>query len=138
MPRSYNTGLAHVRLKAACTLRIETCHNVSIGLPLVMAYHDSLQALADPTRRAVFEVLAAGPSPVSQIAARLPVSRPAVSQHLKVLSAAGLVTMRTQGTRRIYAVRPEGLADLRRWLDQFWGDVMARFEDEIHNLKEIQ
>ena len=92
-----------------------------------MAYTDSLTALADPTRRAVFESLRAGPLPVGALASRLPVSRPAVSQHLKVLSDAGLVTMQAQGTRRLYAIRPEGLAALRAWLDQFWDDALSRF-----------
>lgn len=97
-----------------------------------MTYNDSLQALADPTRRKVFEALAAGPSPVGAIAERLPVSRPAVSQHLKVLSDAGLVQCQQVGTRRIYAVRPEGLTELRAWLDQVWGDVLDSFAHEIN------
>lgn len=92
-----------------------------------MTYTDSLTALADPTRRRVFESLRAGPLPVGALASRLPVSRPAVSQHLKVLSDAGLVTMQAQGTRRLYAIRPEGLAALRAWLDQFWDDTLSRF-----------
>ena len=103
-----------------------------------MAYTDSLTALADPTRRAVFESLRAGPLPVGALASRLPVSRPAVSQHLKVLSDAGLVTMQARGTQRLYAIRPEGLADLRAWLDGFWDTALARFADEIHNPKDPQ
>jgi len=87
----------------------------------------SLTALADPTRRRVFESLRAGPLPVGALASRLPVSRPAVSQHLKVLSDAGLVTMQAQGTRRLYAIRPEGLAALRAWLDLFWDEALNRF-----------
>ncbi|MEX0366159.1 MAG: ArsR/SmtB family transcription factor [Ruegeria sp.] len=98
-----------------------------------MAYIDSLSALADPTRRQVFEMIAATPSPVGAVAAKLPVSRPAVSQHLKVLSDAGLVMCRAQGTRRIYAVRPEGLADLREWLDQFWTKALDNFSSEIND-----
>lgn len=101
-----------------------------------MTYSDPFLALADPTRRALFEALAEGSSPVAPLAARFPVSRPAVSQHLKVLSEAGLVTVRAEGTRRVYAIRPEGLAELHRWLDRFWGDVLIRFEDEIRNPKE--
>ena len=89
---------------------------------------DALAALGDPTRRAIFERLAAGPSPVGRLAERLPVSRPAVSQHLKVLKAAGLVTDRAEGTRRLYAVDPGGVAALRAYLDQFWNDALAAFK----------
>lgn len=100
-----------------------------------MAYQDSLIALADPTRRSVFEAVARAPNSVGALAQTLPVSRPAVSQHLKVLSDAGLVHVRAEGTRRIYAVRPEGLAELRAYLDQFWGDVLDSFAREIHTQK---
>lgn len=92
-----------------------------------MTDFNALTALADPTRRRVFESLRAGPLPVGALASRLPVSRPAVSQHLKVLSDAGLVTMQAQGTRRLYAIRPEGLAALRTWLDLFWDEALSRF-----------
>lgn len=92
-----------------------------------MAYIDPFTALADPTRRKVFETLRAGPLPVGALARTLPVSRPAVSQHLKVLTDAGLVTMQPQGTRNLYSIRPEGLADLRLWLDQFWDEALSRF-----------
>ena len=98
-----------------------------------MANLESLAALADPTRRSIFEQLARHPAAVGEVAAKLPVSRPAVSQHLKVLSDAGLVVCKAEGTRRIYAVRPEGLADLQSWLDQFWGDVMQGFANEINS-----
>lgn len=98
-----------------------------------MPYQESLAALADPTRRSVFEAVARTPSSVGALAERLPVSRPAVSQHLKVLSDAGLLQARAEGTRRIYAVRPEGLADLRAYLDQFWGDVLDSFAKEVHS-----
>ncbi|GAB4259575.1 MAG: metalloregulator ArsR/SmtB family transcription factor [Pararhodobacter sp.] len=91
----------------------------------------ALAALADPTRQQVLDILRSGPKPVGEIAARLPVSRPAVSQHLKVLGEAGLVSVRAEGTRRLYAVRPEGLVPLRRWLDGFWDDVLTRFAAEI-------
>src|SRR5215472_16876182 len=87
-------------------------------------------ALADPSRRQVFERLRAGPLPVGDIARGMPVSRPAVSQHLKVLKEAGLVTDRADGTRRIYAIDPQGLAALRSWLDQFWDDVLGAFAAE--------
>lgn len=85
-------------------------------------------ALADPTRRRVFERLAHGPRAVNEIAARLPVSRPAVSQHLKVLKAAGLVVVRQEGTRRLYQVDPQGLAPLREYLDSFWDQALAAFK----------
>ncbi len=97
-----------------------------------MAYHDSLAALADPTRRSVFEAVAAQPRSVAALSKDLPVSRPAVSQHLRVLSDAGLVQARADGTRRIYSVRPNGLAELRDYLDQFWGDVLDSFANEIN------
>lgn len=96
-----------------------------------MTYADSLAALADPTRRTLFEVLADAPLPVGALAARLPVSRPAVSQHLKVLTDAGLVTMQPDGNRRIYAARPEGLADLRAWLDRYWDAALDGFHQEV-------
>jgi DNA-binding transcriptional ArsR family regulator len=95
-----------------------------------MAYVNALSVLADPTRLRVFERLRDGPKPVNAVAAGLPVSRPAVSQHLKILKDAGLVEERSEGARRIYSVRPAGLADLREWLDGFWGDALAAFRDE--------
>jgi DNA-binding transcriptional ArsR family regulator len=88
----------------------------------------ALAALADPTRRAVFESLREGPIAVGAIAARLPVSRPAVSQHLRVLADARLVTSTPSGTRRLYAIDPEGLVDLRAWVEGFWTDALARFK----------
>jgi DNA-binding transcriptional ArsR family regulator len=95
-----------------------------------MTYSSTLTALADPTRRAVFESLRAGPTPVGAIASRLPVSRPAVSQHLKALKQAGLVLDRAQGTRRVYYIDPDGLGPLRRWLDEFWSDALEAFKKE--------
>jgi DNA-binding transcriptional ArsR family regulator len=95
------------------------------------AYEKAFAALADPSRRRVFEQLRAGPLPVGAIAKGMPVSRPAVSQHLKVLKEAGLVTDHAMGTRRIYAIDPQGLAALRSWLDQFWGDVLLAFAAEV-------
>ena len=95
-----------------------------------MAYGNALAVLADPTRRQVFERLRAGPRPVNALAAGLPVSRPAVSQHLKVLKDAGLVAERSEGVRRIYSVRREGLNELREWLDSFWGDALEAFKLE--------
>ena len=92
-----------------------------------MAYGNALTVLADPTRRRVFERLRHGPRAVNVIAAGLPVSRPAVSQHLKVLKSAGLVEERSEGVRRIYSLRREGLMELRQWLDSFWGDALDAF-----------
>jgi len=88
-------------------------------------------ALADPTRRRVFERLKFGPQPVSVIARGMPVSRPAVSQHLKALKEAGLVADRPEGTRRVYFIDPQGLGELRRWLDQFWDEALAAFQTEV-------
>jgi DNA-binding transcriptional ArsR family regulator len=95
-----------------------------------MAYESVLVALADPTRRQVFEALRDGEKSVSAIADRLPVSRPAVSQHLKVLRDAGLVADRAEGTRRVYYIDPHGLGPLRAWLDQFWDHALEAFRAE--------
>ena len=95
-----------------------------------MAYGNALAVLADPTRRRVFERLRHGPRAVNVIAAGLPVSRPAVSQHLKVLKSAGLVEERNEGVRRIYSLRREGLLELREWLDGFWDDALEAFKLE--------
>ena len=95
-----------------------------------MAYGSALTVLADPTRRQVFERLRAGPRPVNVLAAGLPVSRPAVSQHLKALKDAGLVEERSEGVRRIYSLRRAGLMELREWLDSFWGDALEAFRLE--------
>jgi DNA-binding transcriptional ArsR family regulator len=95
-----------------------------------MAYQEALQALADPTRRTILEHLRAGPLPVGRLAERVPVSRPAVSQHLRVLKGAGLVRERREGTRRVYGVDLHGLVELRRYLDAFWEDVLQAFKAE--------
>jgi len=95
-----------------------------------VAYGNALSALADPTRRRVFERLKDGPRPVADIARGLPVSRPAVSQHLKVLKEAGLVGDRPEGNRRVYYLDPDGLGALRKWLDQFWDDALLAFQAE--------
>jgi DNA-binding transcriptional ArsR family regulator len=87
-------------------------------------------ALADPTRRKVLERLQGGPLAVVDIARDLPVSRPAVSQHLKVLKESGLVVDRAEGTRRVYQIDPHGLGQVRRWLDQFWGEALDAFKAE--------
>jgi DNA-binding transcriptional ArsR family regulator len=96
-----------------------------------MTYGSALAALADPTRRRVFERLKKGPRAVSEVARGLPVSRPAVSQHLKALKEAGLVADRPEGTRRVYFIDPQGLGELRRWLDQFWDDALTAFQAEV-------
>jgi DNA-binding transcriptional ArsR family regulator len=95
-----------------------------------MAYTNALTVLADPTRRQVFERLRSGPRSPGMLAAGMPVSRPAISQHLKALKAAGLVEDRNEGARRIYSIRREGLAELRDWLDSFWGDALSAFKIE--------
>lgn len=96
-----------------------------------MTYDTALAALADPTRRQVFERLKSGPRSVGAIASGMTVSRPAVSQHLKVLKEAGLVTDRPEGTRRVYHIDPHGLGALRAWLDQFWDQALAAFQAEV-------
>jgi DNA-binding transcriptional ArsR family regulator len=98
-----------------------------------MAYanlHNVMIALADPTRRRVFERLARGPRAVGELAKGLPVSRPAVSQHLKVLKDAGLVRDEAQGTRRVYEIDPKGLGTMRAWLDRFWDEALESFRNE--------
>ena len=106
-----------------------TAASVSANLPLVMTNASAmLTALGDPTRQAILEQLANGPLAVGQLAALLPVTRPAVSQHLKVLKDVGLVVDRRAGTRRLYSVDPEGLAALRAHLDGFWERSLAAFQ----------
>jgi len=95
-----------------------------------MAYANALTALADPTRREVFERLRSGPKSVGAIAEGLPVSRPAVSQHLKILKDAGLVRDSVEGTRRVYCIDPKGLGAIRRWLDEFWDGALDAFRAE--------
>ncbi|HKD47304.1 MAG TPA: metalloregulator ArsR/SmtB family transcription factor [Rhizomicrobium sp.] len=90
-----------------------------------------MTALGDPTRRRIFDRLRVGPGSVAALAAGLPVSRPAVSQHLKVLKEAGLVTDEAIGARRIYRAAPSGLAALRAWLDDVWEQVFAAHQAEI-------
>ena len=87
-------------------------------------------ALSDATRRQVFERLAGGPRAVGELAEGLPVSRPAVSQHLKVLKGAGLVTDRAEGTRRVYQIDPHGLSQVRAWFDRFWDTALDAFAAE--------
>src|SRR5690348_7486194 len=105
---------------------------VSLDLPFVETYGDAgLGLLGDPTRRAIFERLAQGPCSVGELADQLPVSRPAVSQHLRALKDAGLVVDRAQGTRRIYQVSPDGVANLRDYLDRIWTDALAAFKTAV-------
>ena len=94
-------------------------------------YGKAFTALGDPTRRAIFEQLRGGPRSVGELAGSLPVSRPAVSQHLRVLRAAGLVSDRKDGTRRLYRVAPEGVAELRDYVNGFWDEVLAEFKDKV-------
>ena len=88
-----------------------------------------MQALGDPTRRAIFERLAEGPLAVGELARELPVTRPAVSQHLRVLKDAGLVVDRAEGTRRLYQLNPAGIAATRAYLDRFWAHALAAFKE---------
>ena len=92
-------------------------------------YQNAFSALGDPTRRRIFEALASRPRPVGELAEGLPVSRPAVSQHLRVLRDAGLVSDMKVGSRRLYRVNPDGVAGMRAYLDRFWTDALAAFAD---------
>ena len=106
-----------------------TSATVSVNLPFVATYQvDGWTALGDPTRRAIFERIVDHPSAVGELAGLVPVSRPAVSQHLKVLKEAGLVFDRPDGTRRIYQAKPDGLAALRADLDRFWAQTLSNFK----------
>ena len=97
-----------------------------------MAYGlQALSVLSDPTRRQIFERLAAGPQPVGALARGLPISRPAVSQHLAALKSAGLVIDQADGAKRIYRIDPHGLAAIRVWLDQFWSASLGAFAEQI-------
>ena len=96
-----------------------------------MTYELALACLGDATRRRVFERLRSGPCSVALLAKGLPVSRPAVSQHLRALKQAGLVAQRPQGTRRLYYIDPRGVGALRDWLDQFWDCALESFKREV-------
>jgi DNA-binding transcriptional ArsR family regulator len=100
-------------------------------------HEDALAALGDPTRRTIFERLAESPSAVGELAQELPVSRPAVSQHLKVLKEAGLVIDRPAGSRRIYQLDPVGIGALRAYLDQFWNRSLVAFKAAAEQPKEL-
>ena len=96
-----------------------------------MTYEDALIALADPTRRRILEALRGKTLSVTELAKTQPVSRPAVSQHLRVLEAARLVRAEARGSHRLYSVRRDGLGELRRYLESFWVDVLSAYSDEI-------
>jgi DNA-binding transcriptional ArsR family regulator len=98
-----------------------------------MAYRNAMDALGDPTRRAIFERLRQGALAVGEIADELPVSRPAVSQHLRVLKEAGLVRERRDGTRRLYRIDADGLGELRDYFDDFWTLALASFKAEAES-----
>jgi DNA-binding transcriptional ArsR family regulator len=95
---------------------------------------DALATLADPIRLAIVEVLAQEPTSVGALADRFPISRPAVSRHLRLLKEAGLVDSLSDGTRRIYQVRPEGIAALREYMDQLWREASARYTIAVENI----
>jgi DNA-binding transcriptional ArsR family regulator len=101
-----------------------------------VAYELAITALADPTRRSIFERLRHGPRAVGQLAAGLPVSRPAVSQHLRVLKEAGLVTDRRDGTRRLYRIEPAGLEELREYFERFWDEALEAFKEAAEREQE--
>lgn len=94
-----------------------------------MTYQDAIEALADPTRRRIFELLARAPRPVGELARGVPVSRPAVSQHLRVLKDARLVREQRAGARRIYHVEPAAVAEVRDYFDRFWETALAAFAE---------
>lgn len=98
-----------------------------------MTYIDTLEALSNATRRAIIERIAQGPCTVSEIAQVIPVSQPAVSQHLRVLREAGLVQVRKEGTKRINTLAPDGLIELRAYFDRMWGDVLLAFKQAADN-----
>lgn len=102
--------------------------SVSSTLRLVSTNHRSIEVLGDPTRRRIFELLGDAPQPVGDLARQLPVSRPAVSQHLRALREAGLVSHRVSGTRHVYALDPEGVGRLRAWVDRFWDRALTEYQ----------
>ncbi|MFT4715637.1 MAG: DNA-binding transcriptional ArsR family regulator [Paracoccaceae bacterium] len=103
-----------------------------------MTYEESLNALSDPRRRAIFESLRAGAKSVAAIAVEQPVSRPAVSQHLKVLQTAGLVQVTVKGTRHFYQIRRDGLNALREYIESFWQDTLDAFATHVHDTIETE
>ena len=99
---------------------------------------DALGALGDPTRRAIFELLTTRPTAVGELAERLPISRPAVSQHLKVLKAAGLVVDSAVGTKRLYRINPAGVAAMRDYLDRMWDQALAAFAAAVEQEQAVE
>jgi DNA-binding transcriptional ArsR family regulator len=99
----------------------------------VVTYGVVLDSLADATRREVLDLVRRRPSSVQEIADQLPISRPAVSQHLKILKDAGIVTSRAAGTRRVYTVTTDGFEVLRQWLDVMWRDALSSFASFVDN-----
>jgi DNA-binding transcriptional ArsR family regulator len=97
-----------------------------------MTYQDAITALADPTRRVIIDRLRSGPLAVGAIANGMDISRPAVSQHLRVLSDAGLLTVTPSGNRRLYAIAPDGVDELRKYLDSLWDDALSAFAHAAH------
>lgn len=109
---------------------------VSVNLPLVRTYRElQFDALGDPTRRAILARLRKGPAPVGKLAGEFPVSRPAISQHLRVLKEANLVIDRPEGTRRVYELNPEAFASLREYFDEFWGVALIAFKKRVESKK---
>jgi DNA-binding transcriptional ArsR family regulator len=122
---------------AADDPQLDIAYLVRLSLPLVATYQsEALTALGDPTRRAIFERLADRPGAVGEVAREMPVSRPAVSQHLKVLKEAGLVIDRRAGNRRIYQVDPDGVSALRAYLDHFWTRSLTAFKAAVEQEEE--
>lgn len=103
-----------------------------------MTYHYVLDALGDPTRRQIIDILASGPLPVVSIADRLPVSRPAVSQHLKILLEAGIVEMATEGRRHLYQLRHEGFGVVSDYIEQLWDLPLKRFAEAAKRKSELR
>lgn len=102
----------------------------------MLAYHDrQLDALGDATRRAILVRLAAGPLPVGELSTHFPMSRPAISQHLRILKDARLVTQTVVGTRRLYAIDAEGFDELRRYFDQFWASALSSLKSRVERNK---
>ena len=113
--------------------RLDTSDYVSIHLPLVSTYQQTqqLDAMGDATRRAILARLLEGPLPVGKLAAEFPVSRPAISQHLRILKQARLVVDRAEGTRRLYQLNPEGFESLREYFEQFWTQALIAFKEKV-------
>jgi DNA-binding transcriptional ArsR family regulator len=123
-------AVASVRAKAAVAhrrgLSLTLC-SVRENLPFVTTYEMVLDALGDRTRRQIVQVLRGGPVAVGELSTRIPVSRPAISQHLKVLQACQLVDYESVGTRHLYRLDPTGVRELRAWLDDFWDGALGQF-----------